>query len=94
MKKYIVILVVILLFIVGCSKKEDREELVCEMPATTITLTVQSGKIVKYVDEVQGEFSKEKIKLLNESYLKDVTNTDDAIVKLRGVIASNGGDCK
>ena len=38
--------------------------------------------------------SKEKIELLNESYLKDINNNKEAINKLKDVIATTGGTCK
>lgn len=91
--KYKIILIIISIFLlVGCSTA--KEELECEIGSTVITLTVGNGTIIKYVDEIKGELSQEEIDVLNESYLKNIDNNDDAIKILREVIANNGGNCK
>lgn len=93
MKKIIIVLFISFIFITGCGNKDKIAELKCEMPTTTITITVDKGKIIKYVDEIRGDISKEEINVLNESYLKDIKDNKEAINKLREVIASTGGDC-
>jgi len=93
MKKVLTFLVVLLL-LTGCSKKEDKQVVLeCEFPNTTITITIEKGKIIKYIDKIQGEFSKESIDLLNNSYLSNIDNNSEALTKMKEVIATNGGDC-
>lgn len=94
MKKILIILFISFIFVTGCGKKDNTDELKCEMSNTTITITVEKGKIIKYVDKVRGDISKEEINVLNESYLKNIKDNKEAINKLREVIASTGGDCK
>ena len=93
MKKITLIMFIVSLFLVGCRKEEEKVKLECELNATTITLTIKDGKIVKYVDKINGEASDKEINVLNDNYLEGIDNNDDAIVKMREVIASNGGDC-
>lgn len=92
--KKIFVLIIILLLVVGCSKKEEKQVVLeCEFPNTTITLTIEDGKIIKYVDKIQGEFSVEDIEILNNSYLANISNNNEALNKMKEVIATNGGDC-
>lgn len=74
----------------GCSKKE---ELICDIADTKITVTVKNGKIISYYDEVKGNSSDEDIKILNDSYLEDVNDNSEALSILKDVIAQNGGNC-
>jgi len=95
MKKIILCMIITLLLLTGCGKKENNiMKLECRLSTTTITLTIEGGKITKYVDKISGEISQSEINLLNENYLSDIDNDKDAISKMREVIASNGGDCK
>ena len=94
MKKVLLFFIVCFLLITGCGKKEEKINLECELTSTTITLTIEKGQITKYVDKISGEISQSEIDVLNESYLKGITDNQDAITKMREVIASNGGDCK
>lgn len=94
MKNKIAVLLLLSFLLVGCGKKSIEENLVCDIGNTVITVTVQDGKITKYVDKVRGDASSDEIAVLNDSYLKDITNNKDALSKLREVIAENSGDCK
>lgn len=91
MKYKILLLIICLSLLTGCTSKEDV--LTCNIGSTTITITVKNGKIVKYNDKINGDISNEEIDTLNKSYLEDIDNNKDAITKLREVIASNTGDC-
>jgi len=91
MKKIILLLIFSILLLTGCAAKE---ELVCDIGSTVVTVTVQKGKIISYIDKIEGELSSEGIKQLNESYLESITNNVDAINKLRDVIATMGGNCR
>ena len=93
MKKIILCLSIILL-LTGCGKKEETIKLECELSTTTITLTINAGKIIKYVDKINGEASDEEINVLNNSYLDGIDDNKMAISKMIEVIASNGGDCR
>ena len=92
MKKIILCLFVLML-LTGCGKKETMK-LECELSATTIVLTIQEGKITKYVDKISGEASNKEIEVLNNSYLSEINDNKKAASKMIEVIASNGGDCK
>ena len=89
-KYSIILLLVSFLFLTGCTTKE---ELTCEYENTSITITLESGKIIKYVDKITGEASKEAIEIMNNDYLKDINDNEEAIEKLKEVIATTGGDC-
>lgn len=89
-KYSIILLLVSFLFLTGCTTKE---ELTCEYENTSITITLESGKIIKYVDKITGETSKEAIEIMNNDYLKDINDNEEAIEKLKEVIATTGGDC-
>lgn len=91
MKKILLLIMISMLFLTGCS---TTEELTCDIGITTVTITIKKGKIISYVDKLDGDLSKEKIDLLNESYLKDINDNNDAINKLRDVIATTGGTCR
>ncbi len=94
MRKILFLIIVVLLMsivVTGCDKKED---LVCDIGSTTITITLKKGKITRYYDEIKGDSTKEEINLLNKNYLKEIKNNKDAIEALRDVIANNGGSCK
>ena len=75
----------------GCSKKED---LICDFGSTTVTITLKNGKIIKYVDKIKGESTKEDLDNMNNEYLKEIYNNSDAIIKLKEVIVVMGGICK
>ena len=83
-----------IILITGCKNKQEDKILVCNFSNTTITLTIRNGKIEKYIDDIQGELSREKIEQLNDEYLKNITDNKEAYIKMREAIASNGGDCK
>ena len=72
----------------------SKEELTCDIGSTTVTVTVKNGKIISYIDKIEGDLDSEGIEQLNESYLKGITNNIDAINTLRDVIATMGGNCK
>lgn len=91
MKKVFLLILFCILLLTGCSKEE---ELICDIGTTTVTVTIKEGKIISYVDKIKGELDSEGIKRLNESYLKSVTNNNDALNTLRDVIATMGGNCK
>lgn len=91
MKKILIILFVSMFLLTGCSKKED---LICDIGSTTVTITFKNGKIIKYVDKIKGESSKEDLDNMNKEYLKEIDNNKDAINKLREVITIMGGYCK
>ena len=91
MKLKLLLVLSICLLLVGCGS--NKEELKCDMGATTITITIQKGKIISYYDEIEGDLSQDEIDVLNESHLKDITNNQEALDKLRDVIASSGGNC-
>lgn len=91
--KFLILIFLCCVLLTGCNSKQEDRLLVCKLNSTTITLTISNGKIVKYVDEVQGEFSKDKIEPLNDEYLEGITDNKEAFIKMRGVIASNGGEC-
>lgn len=93
MKRILIIVIICLFLLVGCGKDKSMT-LECDMPVTTVTITVDGGKIIKYIDKKSGELSSNEIDLLNESYLNGVYTNKEAIIKLREVIAGNGGDCK
>jgi hypothetical protein len=92
--KMLFVLILLMVIITGCGKKEKDKILICRFPNTTITLTIRDGKIIKYIDDVQGEFSFDKIEQLNDEYLENINDNKDAYIKLREVIASTGGDCQ
>lgn len=93
MKYKVVLIVMISFLLIGCSDyKEDILE--CDIGNTVITLTVKNGKIIKYNDKIQGDLKEEEIAVLNNSHLTDIDNNQDALSKLREVIASSGGNCK
>lgn len=91
--KFLVLICLSLVFLTGCNSKQEDKVLTCKFSTTSITLTISDGKIVKYVDEIQGEFSKEKIEQLNREYLQNIKDNKEAYIIMRGVIASSGGDC-
>jgi len=86
----VILLLISFLFLTGCTTKE---ELTCEFENTSITITLEYGKIVKYVDKLTGEASEDAIEIMNKDYLKDITDNKEAIKKLKEVIATTGGDC-
>ena len=93
--KYKVVLVVIsILLLLGCSSTPKEDILECDMGNTVITLTIREGKIIKYVDKIRGELLQDEIDVLNQSHLQDIEDNKAALTKLRGVIATSGGDCK
>ncbi len=94
MKKRIMIIILLLtiIFVSGCGRKEDKQ-LICKIGDTTVTITLQLGQITKYEDQIKGSASNEEIKKLNDNYLKDITDDDEALKILREVLASNGGNC-
>lgn len=95
MKYKIILIIICAVLLTGCSKEKDEENsLKCDIGNTTITLTFKKGKIIKYVDKIQGDLDKDEIDELNNAYLNEVDDNSSAITILRGVIASNGGDCK
>lgn len=91
MRKILIILFISMILLTGCSKKED---LICEIGSTTVTITLKKGKIIKYVDKIKGESTNEDLDNMNNEYLKEVNNNKDAINKLREVITIMGGYCK
>lgn len=90
MRKILLLVIFSSLLLTGCSTKE---ELICDMGSTKVTITLNKGKIINYVDKIDGQLSKEEIDLLNESYLKEINNNSEAINKLKDVIAIAGGIC-
>ena len=95
MKYKIILIIICAVLLTGCSKEKEEENILkCDIGNTTITLTFKKGKIIKYVDEIQGDLAKDELEELNNSYLENVNDNSSAISILRGVIASNGGDCK
>ncbi len=91
MRKIFLLFIFSILLLTGCS---SIEELTCDIGSTTVTVTVKNGKIISYIDKIEGDLDSEGIAQLNESYLKDITSNTDAINKLRDVIATMGGNCK
>lgn len=91
MKKILIILFISIVLLTGCSKKED---LICDIGSTTVTITLKKGKIIKYVDKIKGESSKEDLDNMNNEYLREINNNSDAIIKLKEVITIMGGHCK
>lgn len=89
--KKIIILFVFVILLTGCGKKE---KLVCDLGTTTITITFKSGKIISYYDKITGEISKDNLKELNETYLKNINNNTSAIEKLKEVINEMDGVCQ
>lgn len=91
MKKVFLIILFSAILLTGCSKEE---EIICDIGATTVTVTVKNGKIISYNDKVSGDLDAEGIERLNESYLKDIKNNKDAVNELKDVLASMGANCK
>lgn len=92
MKKIFLLLVLIVtLSLTGCAKES---ELICDIGITTVTITLKDGKIINYIDKLDGELESEAVNQLNNAYLQDTTTNDDAMAKLRDVIASMGGICR
>lgn len=95
MKNKLLWLVIVMLLLVSCNSKQDKQEsLECSIGDTVITITVEKGKIIRYYDKVTGELPSEKIDILNKNHLEDINDNEQAIVRLREVIASSGGDCQ
>ena len=92
--KFLILMFLLLILLTGCKSKQEDKILTCNFTTTSITLTIRKGQIVKYVDEIQGEFSKDKIEQLNREYLQNIKDNNEAYMILRGVIASTGGDCE
>jgi len=92
--KFLILVCLLLVILTGCNSKQEDKVLVCDFSNTTITVTIKKGQIEKYIDSIQGEFSKEKIEQLNNEYLKNITNNKVAYNKMREEIAKLGGDCK
>ena len=91
MKRILIILFISMFLLTGCSKEE---ELICDIGRTTVTITLKNGKITKYVDKIKGESAKEDLDNMNNEYLKQIENNNDAISKLKDVITILGGNCK
>ena len=88
--KKIFLLFICVLLLTGCSNKS---ELVCDIGITTVTITIKDGKIINYFDKLDGALDNDDITQLNKAYLQDINTNEDAIAKLRDVIASMGGNC-
>lgn len=91
MRKILLVLFISICLLTGCSKEE---ELICDIGSTTVTITVKDGKIIKYVDKIKGESSREDLENMNDEYLKEINNNNDAIEELKNVITIMGGNCK
>lgn len=91
MKIKLLLILTVCFLLVGCTS--SQEQLKCDIGATTITITVEKGKIISYYDKIEGDLPQEEIDVLNESHLKNITNNQEAMDKLKDVIASSGGNC-
>lgn len=91
MKKVLIILFVNLFLLTGCHKEES---LICDIGNTTVTITLKDGKIIKYVDKIKGESTKDDLDNMNNEYLREIDNNKDAITKLKEVIIIMGGSCE
>lgn len=89
--KKIFLLFICVLLLTSCSNKS---ELVCDIGITTVTITIKDGKIINYFDKLDGALDNDDITQLNKAYLQDINTNEDAIAKLRDVIASMGGNCR
>jgi len=89
--KRIVVFILIIFLLSGCTSK--KEQLICEIGDTVITIEIQNGKIIKYIDKITGEASKEMIDVLNENHLTDITTNKEALEILKKYIIDNDGEC-
>ena len=91
MKKILLILFISMFLLTGCLKEEN---LICDIGSTTVTITLKNGKIIKYVDKIKGDSAKEELYNMNNEYLREIDDNNDAIDKLKEVITILGGNCK
>jgi len=89
--KKIFLLIIGILLLTGCS---TSDKITCDIGNTVVDITLKQGKIINYKDKIKGELTTEEINRLNKSYLNEITNNNDAINKLKDVIAEMGGMCR
>ena len=89
------------LLIGGCAnvKNEKPVEIIkgsmnCVVENSTFTLELENGQIVKYIDSVDGELPQETVDILNQEYLVDITDNDEAIRIMNESLKDLNGHCE
>lgn len=75
-------------------KEADESVAGCFMDGIKFSIVFKDGQIVKYYDPYDGELDQEGIDLINNEHLVDITNDDQAISIMNGVIKELGGYCE
>ena len=75
-------------------KEADESVAGCFMDGIKFSIVFKNGQIVKYYDPYDGELDQEGIDLINNEHLIGITDDDQAISIMNGVIKELGGYCE
>ena len=85
--KKILIFIALIFLITGCGNK-----LKCKLSGDEFKLVFENGKIVEYYDSKGDPVDKSVIDEMN-TYLKDVTDNNEAKKIIKDLLNSYGGEC-
>ena len=95
MKKFCLCFFVLL--IVGCGRTKNEvstDTFSCVTDDSSFEIVVSDGKIVKYVDSVDGELKQESIDIINGEYLIEVEDNNETLTIMDNVMRELGGYCE
>ena len=89
MKKiiFLILLITTFIFTTGCNNKLE-----CSLTNDKFILIFEDGKIIKYLDKSGREEDSSKIEEFN-TYLVNDNNNTDAMITIKALLASFGGNC-